>query len=161
MTNEEHNKYVAYSFFGYAGFQLFWLVVMAVIFTLFLGSMPGPPGQPAFPFLEFMLAFMVIFQLIFTLPSAIAGWAMLKRKRWARIASIIGAVLAAMSVPIGTAAAVYALRFWMGDNWKGLYPGDDDDDRHSVRSLEPGDRTSTTDDFTRSEEWMKQPPDWR
>lgn len=162
MTNEQHNKYIAYSFFAYAGFQLFWLLVMGLFFAFFFGSMPSRPGEPEMPFAFFgiFFAFMVVFQLIFTAPAAIAGWAMLKQKPWARIAGIVGAVMAAMSVPIGTAACVYALWFWMGDNWKEVY-SDSRSGNHSILGLESGDEFQPSDEFKKAEDWIKAPPDWR
>jgi hypothetical protein len=46
------------------------------------------------------------------------------------MASIIAGVIAAMSVPIGTAACVYSLWFFLGDNWKSIYPEKAVDDPH-------------------------------
>ena len=39
----------------------------------------------------------------------------------ARLAGIVGAVTAAMSVPAGTAVCVYALWFLLGEKWKDVY----------------------------------------
>jgi cation transport ATPase len=164
MTNEQHNKYVAYSFFGFAAFQLFWLVVMSLFFVFFFTSIPSQPGQPGpppFALFGVMFAFMFVIQFMFTAPSIIAGWAMLRHKPWARIASIIAAVLSAMSVPIGTAACVYSLWFWLGDNWKEVYPEGEQGHGRSSPGLSAGDDFSTTHDFVRSEEWIREPPDWR
>lgn len=122
MTNEQHNRYIAYTFFAHAGIQLFLALAMVLFFTLFL-YIPVEPGRPAPPreIFGFMAAFIGFFYLAFGLPSAIAGYALLKKKSWARIASIIAAVVGAMNVPIGTAAAVYALWFFFGENWKEIY----------------------------------------
>ncbi|MEO6051328.1 MAG: hypothetical protein ABIP78_08355, partial [Pyrinomonadaceae bacterium] len=123
MTNEQHNKYIAYTFFGHAAFQLLMLLFIAAIFSLVIFS-PTEPGNPGPPkeFFGMMIAFMTIFQFLFTVPSIVAGYALLKRKSWARMASIIGGVVAAMSVPVGTAACVYSLWFFLGDNWRAIYP---------------------------------------
>jgi len=51
----------------------------------------------------------------------VAAWALLKKKPWARVAGIVGAVVSAMSVPFGTAACVYALWFFLGEHWKEVY----------------------------------------
>src|SRR5688572_23918569 len=68
MTNEQHNKYIAYSFFGYVGFQLFWLLVMGLFFAFFFRSIPSNPGDPGPPFAFFgiFFVFMFVFQLLFT-----------------------------------------------------------------------------------------------
>ena len=122
MTNEQHNRYIAYTFFGHAAFQLLMLFVMAAFFSMifFIPIEPGKPGPPK-EFFAMMIGFFSIFYLFFTVPSVIAGYALLTRKSWARLASIIAGVVAAMNVPIGTAACIYSLWFFLGDNWKAIY----------------------------------------
>lgn len=165
MTNEEHNKYIAYAFFGHAGFQLLMLLFMAAMFALMFPPLgPGDPGLPP-AFLGFMIAFMTVFQMIFIIPSVVAGYGLLKHKSWARIASIIAGVVAAMSVPFGTAACVYALWFFLGDNWKEVYPDKAEQFRSRPREIAYGVESQRT--AYREEETMKetfdpyQPPDWR
>src|SRR5438552_3025296 len=119
MTNEQHNNYLAYTFFGYAAVQLLMMIVMGLMF-LVMFSIPGEPGPPP-AFLGFMFGVMFVFQLIFTAPSIVAGHALLKRKSWARIASIVAGILASTSIPVGTAACVYSLWFFMGENWRSVY----------------------------------------
>src|SRR6266850_4741718 len=121
MNNKQHNRYLGISFLVYGGLQAFFALAMCAVFLLtFPSGMPGTP--PAF-FLIF-ISFMALMQLIFTAPPVIAGYALLKQKRWARIAGIIGGVTAAMSVPFGTAVCVYAMWFLFGDGGKELYPSD-------------------------------------
>ena len=123
MTDEQHNKYIAYAFFGHAAFQLLMLLMMGAFF-FFLFPFPGRPGDPGPPkeFFAFMFGFMFLFQMLFIAPSLIAGYGLLKKKSWARIMSIVAGVVGAMNVPIGTAACVYSLWFFLGDNWKSVYP---------------------------------------
>ncbi|MDT7603154.1 MAG: hypothetical protein QOF61_1151, partial [Acidobacteriota bacterium] len=83
-------------------------------------NQPGRPEPPRAMFLVFAVFFFVI-QSIFALPSFVAAYAVLKRKSWARISGIVAAVLSAMSVPVGTAACIYALWFFFGENWKEVY----------------------------------------
>lgn len=125
MTNEQHNKFIAYVFFAHAAFQLLMLVFMAAIFSIVF-LIPDEPGKPAPPreIFALMIGVMTIFQMVFIAPSAIAGYALLKRRAWARTASIVGGVIAAMNVPIGTAACVYALWFFFSDNWREIYPSE-------------------------------------
>lgn len=141
------------------------LALMAAMFSVFFFIEP-PPGQPPPPraFFAGMIIFFSIFYLLFTLPSVIAAYALLKKKSWARIASIVAAVISAMNVPIGTAACVYALWFFLGDNWKAIYSEDSDQNKNTrllnreqetrwsgMRTDEKGDVT-----FHRVE-----PPNWR
>ncbi|MBV9242749.1 MAG: hypothetical protein JO314_12160, partial [Acidobacteria bacterium] len=124
MTNEEHNKYISWAFLAHSGFQLVMLLFIAAMFAVMMFSIEPPPGQPPFPKAMFgvMIGFMTFIQLIFTIPSIVAAYALRKKKPWARMAAIIGGVMAAMHVPFGTAACVYSLWFFMGDNWKEIYP---------------------------------------
>ena len=117
MDSEQHNRYIAFSFFAYAGFQLLMLLLMVA--WMYAAFNSGPYPMP--PFFNFLIVFIAIFQLLFTAPAAIAGYAVLTKKEWARIASIVGAVMSGMSVPIGTGACVYALWFFLGDRWKEVY----------------------------------------
>lgn len=121
MTNEDHNRYVAYALLANAGFYLLILGLMALMF-LFIGLSvpPGDPGPPA-GFFAMMFGFFAVIYGIFATPSLVAGYGLLKKKPWARTASIIAAVIAGMNFPIGTAACVYALWFFFSDNWKEIY----------------------------------------
>lgn len=122
MTNEQHNRYIAYTFLGHGAFQIFMLLVMAAFF-FFAFSIPDQPGQPEPPmaFLGFIFGFVALIYFFFTAPSLVPAYALLKKKSWARVAAIVAGVMASMSVPVGTAACVYSLWFFLGDNWKEIY----------------------------------------
>ncbi len=122
MTNEEHNKYLAWAFIGHGSFQLFMTLLIIAIFGLALG-LPDQPGEtpPPVEFLLVIFGFIFVFQMLFVIPSYVAAFALLKRKSWARIASIVAGMVAAMNVPFGTLACVYSLWFFLGDNWKQIY----------------------------------------
>ncbi len=103
----------------YGGFTaLLMLAMMAFVFFIVSNI---PRGGPPFAPFMFMGVFLLIYSLVFTLPSFIAGYAMLKRKSWARTASIVAAVFETMSMPIGTAVAVYSFWFIFGDVGKRFY----------------------------------------
>ncbi|MBA2503337.1 MAG: hypothetical protein H0V27_10690 [Pyrinomonadaceae bacterium] len=125
MTNEEHNKYLGISFLVHGGFQLLIMLAMLLMFYFFFSSMPGQPGQPgpAPGFFLLMFGFMSAFQLAFTAPSFVAGYALLKRKPWSKVARIVGAVLAGMNFPIEAAVCVYALWFNLGRRVEGTLRG--------------------------------------
>jgi hypothetical protein len=123
MTNEQHNKYLGIAFLAHGGFQLLILLLMVAMFGGFMMLIPNQPGRPEPPraLILVIIGFVAMVQSIFAAPSLIAGYALLKRKSWARLSAIIAAVLSAMNVPIGTAVCVYALWFFFGDNWKEVY----------------------------------------
>lgn len=122
MTNEEHNKYIAWAFLANGIFQSAMLLfVFGLMFFIFAVQ---PPGGGDFPvgFFAIIFGFAAIINLILLSPNFIAAYGLLKKKSWARIASIVAAALSAMNVPLGTLAAVYALWFFCGDQWKSVYP---------------------------------------
>lgn len=166
MTNEQHNKYIAYAFLGHAAFQLLMLLFMVAMFSMIF-FLPVEPGKPEPPkeFFGIMIGFMSILQLAFTTPSLIAAYALLKRKSWARMAGIIGGVVAAMSVPFGTAACVYSLWFFLGDNWKELYPESSGQTRSASPQLAYGVESQRAAYRTEDQDWERvqrhEPPDWR
>jgi hypothetical protein len=123
MTNEQHNKFVGIAFLAHGGFQILMGLAFSIMFGSFMALIPSQPGRPEPPRAMFLVIalFVLIIQSVFALPSFVAGYAVLKRKSWARISGIIAAVFAAMSVPVGTAACIYALWFFFGENWKSVY----------------------------------------
>ena len=111
MTPEQHNKYLAYSNFAYGGlFALFALLMMIFMFGMMTMTPNGPPAGV----IVFMSLFIGIIYGVMILPSFIAGWALLKRKKWARTASIISGVVAGANFPFGTAVCIYTFWFLYG-----------------------------------------------
>lgn len=166
MTNEQHNSYIAYTFLGHAAFQLLMMLLMVAMFSMVFYIQPEP-GQPAPPkeFFGVMIGFMTVFQLIFLTPSIVAAYALLKHKSWARIAAIIGGVMAAMSVPVGTAACVYSLWFFLGDKWRYVYsekanvfPGHNPQIEYGVESQWAAYQQEKREAESRR---RYEPPDWR
>lgn len=169
-TKEEHNKYLAYSHLGYAAFQLLMMLMMLVIMFIFVAILAAGDPKDAFPagLVAVVMAISFLFQLLFAAPSIIAGYGLLKRKHWARTATIIAGVLSAMSFPIGTAVCVYTFWFLFGENGKELY------DRPQVAAgagsdyflNEPSDDADSIGRWTSSErkrEYVppKEMPNWR
>ena len=133
--------------------------MMAVFFLAMIPVMrAGPdPGPPA-AFFAFMWLFFAAFYGAMTVPSLIAGYGLLKKKRWAKVASIIAGVLAAMSFPLGTAVCVYTFWFLFSEPGKLLYDT-------PVSQLPPG-RQSWDAQSKRPEKEAEyvppqSPPDWR
>lgn len=165
MTDEDHNKYIAYTFLAYGAFQLLMMLFIAVMFSMVFWIEP-PSGEPQPPPAIFgiFFAFMFIFQMAFTAPSFVAAFALFKRKPWARMASIIAAVLAAMSVPVGTAACVYAMWFFFGDRWKSVYPETTQAGNTmppTLRSANDADRDFEAERERDLAYQYREPPDWR
>jgi hypothetical protein len=142
MTALEHNKFVGLAQLGYAAIHLLMIVGMIgfmgfMMLSIFSQAerMGDNEGRPM-AFVGAIWAFVGLFNLVLTIPSVVAGYALLKRKSWAKVAAIIGAALAAMSVPIGTLVAVYTFWFLFSEPGRQLY-----DQRKEIPPPPPGDWT--------------------
>jgi hypothetical protein len=167
VTSEEHNKYIAWTFTAHAAFQTLMLLVILLFFGFLLSSMPPGrnPGAPPSAFIWTVMLFMTVFQSFLIIPSGIAAWGLFERKPWARMASIVAGVIAGMNLPLGTAAAVYSLWFFLGDRWKDIYGGspvtaesDQGQLMSDMRDRWTGMRTDEKGEVTFHH---VEPPDWR
>ena len=125
MTPEEHNKYVGISNLAYGAIHVLLMIVMgaffmAVIRGLITRDAAGGDAPPA-SFFGGMMIFVVTINLIFAIPSFVAGYAFLKRKPWAKIAGIVAAVLSSFRVPFGTAVSIYTFWFLFSTPGRILY----------------------------------------
>jgi len=121
LTPEQHNKYLGISHLVYGSLFLLLMLGMMVFMSVMFAAMPsGPNGPPAFFFAFIWLFFGLIYGAM-TIPSLIAGYGLLKRKKWAKTAAIIAGVLSGMSFPMGTAVCVYTFWFLFSEPGKILY----------------------------------------
>src|SRR5437868_7708244 len=81
--------------------------------------MGGPPMPP----FTLIFVFAAAIGVAMTIPSIVAGYALLKRRPWAKVAGIVGGAVAATSFPIGTGVAVYTFWFLFSDAGKQVYSG--------------------------------------
>ena len=166
MTTEEHNKAVGICHLAYGGVTALMMFLMLFFMGAFLGLLPE--GGPPIGFIALMLLFITVWSLIFTLPSLIAGYAVLKHKSWARTASIVAAVVETLSFPFGTAVAFYSFWFMFSDAGRALY------DKNFTRPQRPYELRDTPPPPSasgwnartsreREREYVPpvQPPDWR
>lgn len=162
MTPQEHNKYVGMAQLGYAGFH----VLMMIASMGFVGFMlhniysqsqqMGGPPPPSF--LGLILVFAGIVNVATTIPSVVAGYALLKRRPWGKVAGIIAGVVSGMSFPIGTAVAVYTFWFLFSDVGKQVYGGKNQE----LPPLPPKDwQPGSYDSVQRGTLSSTEPPDWR
>jgi hypothetical protein len=127
LTPEDHNKYVGLAHVAYAVVYLMMMVGLAgfegyMLQNIYSRSheMGGPPPPQ---FLAPMFVVFGVFSVAMTVPSLIAGYALLRRRAWGKVAGIVGAVVAASSFPFGTAVAVYTFWFLFSETGKQVYPG--------------------------------------
>jgi magnesium-transporting ATPase (P-type) len=166
-TSEEHNKKLAYSHLGYAAFQLLMMFVMIVVSIIIFAGLAVGDEKGEFPVALVATIFIIssLFQLLFTVPSIVAGFGLLKRKRWAKTAAIIAGVLCAMSFPIGIAVCVYTFWFLFGEHGKALYDSPlAETGRRSDYFLNEPSNANTVGNWTeRKREYVppKEMPNWR
>ena len=164
MTPEQHIKYLGWSHIGYAAF---FALIFGLFFAIFgigmIGAMlsePGAAGPPVF-LMVFMFLFMMVMFSLFTLPSFVAGYGLLKGKKWAKVWAIISAVLAGGQFPMGTAVTVYTFWFLFSE------PGKQYFDRNNY-ALPPG-RQTWANQWDQEAQRQREgqfnsppsPPDWR
>jgi hypothetical protein len=168
MTPADHNKVIGVMHLVYGGF--FTLIAFLLLFIfgglaamVAAAGASDPDAPPAF-FFGLIAFFIFVVYLVLSLPSLIAGYAMLKRKQWAKVAGVVAAVLATVSFPFGTALCVYTLWFLLGDAGKALESGHGDNAWRG--SLGQGQRYgdyAQTSGHEREPAYRPpaEPPDWR
>src|SRR5688500_1972024 len=135
---------------------------MMLMMIFIWAMMAMPPNPPPFIVIFIFSLFMLAIWGTMTEPSLIAGYGLLKKKKWAKIWAIISAVVAAANVPFGTVVTVYTFWFLFSDPGKQLY------DQNNF-ALPPGRQTWANEaynyDASRPREGQYQPPppppDWR
>ena len=169
MTPQDHNKVIGIMHLIWGGFNT---LVVLIIYPLILGIMlpifrsdPNAPPEVVSIFTTVMVAVFVL-SLLFSLPPILAGYAMLKRKRWAKVMSIVAACVEALSLPFGTALAVYSLwfHFGVGQHFNGGGYDAPPDWRGTLRDGSPYDwEAQRAAQSSRPREYTppRQPPDWR
>jgi hypothetical protein len=122
MTPEEHNKTLGTLHLVYGGFQALVTLMVVGLFLFMAGIVSrAPGGDPEAGLFITVLSIIVLFSLVFTIPSFVAGYGLRKRKSWAKLWGMIAGVFAGMSFPLGTALCVYSIWFLIGDGGRELY----------------------------------------
>ena len=123
MTPEQHNKYLGLAHLAYAALHSLMGVLFGVMMVVMFSTMPppAPANPPPVAMFVFMGIFMGVFTIGWAIPSMIAAYALLKRKRWAKTASIVAGVFAAPQLPLGTAVCVYTFWFAFSEPGRLLY----------------------------------------
>jgi hypothetical protein len=123
MTSQDHNKVIGIMHLIYGGFNALMMMLIVPMIIVMLGPIGSDPTLPTELKTVFAIfgVFLILFTLIFSIPPLLAGYAMLKRKSWARVMGIIAAVFEAMSMPFGTALCVYTLWFMFSGEGENFY----------------------------------------
>jgi zinc transporter ZupT len=120
MNPQDHNKTlgIIYSFGGGA------LVVAAIVMLINLSSQERTSTQPhfnrSFPddsFLQIMIPIALLFAIILLS----TAYGLFRKRRWARISTLILAVVFVWLFPLGTILAAYSWWFMQSEGGKQLY----------------------------------------
>ena len=170
MTPQDHNKVIGIMHLIYGGFNALVMLIFVPLFIAlgFFGASGPDGGAPIAAVFGIFSAIFLLFALVFGLPPILAGYAMLKRKSWARVWGVIAAVVESLSFPFGTALCVYTLWFLFGQEGQNFHRGGDafgpQDWRGSLRDGSAYDwETRRASQSSRPREYTPppQPPDWR
>ena len=159
MTPEQHNKYLGLVHLVYAALHSLMGVVLGVMMVVMFSTMPASPegNPPPLTFIIVMACFFLVFSVGWSIPSIVAAYALLKRRRWAKTASIVAGVFAAPQMPIGTAVSVYTFWFAFGEPGRLLY----DQPAKSLLALPSEDRAGINQGAEHEYFPPATPPDWR
>jgi len=130
------------------------LAMMGFMAAMLSADPKGPPPG----FVGIMLLFMGAIFSAMVIPSFVAAYALRKRKRYAKVASIIAGVMAAMQAPFGTAVCVYTFWFLFSEPGKALYDNPQRMLPHAQQAAWSVNNTAAKD-----KEYVPppSPPDWR
>jgi hypothetical protein len=122
MTAEEHNRTLATLHFIYGamhGLTLAGLLLLVIVIKL---TTPAAASISTFWLTFGVLAFVVLLFLVGLLPLAV-GYALKKRKRWAKPLGLGLAVISLINIPVGTALGIYTIKFFRSSGGAGIYGG--------------------------------------
>lgn len=85
MSDEDHNRFIAWSFMAHGVMQSLIAVLMVAVFGLFAAI--APPGDDVGRgFFVVIGLVMFLFQAMFAVPAFVAAFALFKKRPWARTA---------------------------------------------------------------------------
>jgi len=122
MTPEEHNKTLATLHFIYGamhGLTLAGLLLLVIVVKL---ATPAANSISYFWVTIGVLAFIILLFVVGLFPLAV-GYALKKRKRWAKPLGLVLAVISLVNIPVGTALGIYTIRFFRSEGGVRLYGG--------------------------------------
>ena len=171
MQAEEHNKILGIMHLVYGGMHALSLVVMLFVFLIMGITIPfGFSGRDAPPAALFAVIGIIVFvfMLVLTIPPFVAGYGFLKRKQWSKVAGVISACLALLSVPMGTALGVYTFWFLFGEKGRQMYSRNEfswqvGQMRDALHGAQPPAHWTFRKEVEKKPEYIPpaQPPDWR
>ena len=125
MTAKEHSKILGILFLAMGGLKLFGGILVALmyggigLFAVTNGHKQDDQVLGSIFIVIGVVVAMVVF--IFAIVDFVAGWKLFKDKSNARTWGIVSCFFSILSIPFGTALAVYGLWFLFGEQGKQFY----------------------------------------
>jgi hypothetical protein len=119
MTPTSHNKLLGVLHLAYGALTFVAMIFVTIAVLVMIATAPGDAVSSGVFALIIVAAIFV--NLLLPIPSLIAGYGLLKRKRWARTMGIVAGIVAALTLPFGIALCVYTLWFMFGERGRFLY----------------------------------------
>jgi CBS domain containing-hemolysin-like protein len=157
MTPEDHNKYLGLAHVGYGVLHILIMLLTGAVVAGMMGALTLNSARGNGPPLSFMAVIMAVavgINVLLAIPSFLAGYAFLKKKRWAKTAGVVAAVFSALRFPFGTIVAVYTFWFLFSVPGRTLYD-------NLPQALPPAPPVDWNDMERRAGREAYSPPDWR
>lgn len=122
MTAAEHNRTLATLWFIYGAMHGLTLVALLLLVFVVKFATPGADLISASWLAVGVLAFVVLLLLVGLLP-LLVGYALRKRRRWAKPLGISLAVVSLINIPVGTALGIYMIKFLSSQSGVKFYGG--------------------------------------
>lgn len=104
----KHIKLLAFIFLVWGAMGL--LATLTILIIGAFGSTLAAFDDPrAGVVIGSLMVIVLLISAVVSIPNVLAGWGLLKFRQWARILSIVLAILNIFAFPIGTAIGIYAL----------------------------------------------------
>jgi hypothetical protein len=131
MTGSDHNKILAIGFGAFAAIFFFTFMLLLIVTTgvfvalgITFAKETGDNTNAGIGIIGgvFTVIFYGVLGIICVLPTAMAGWKMLKRRRRARLYGIIASIVVLPIFPLGSVLGIYGLWFFFSAEGKQFYP---------------------------------------
>jgi Mg2+/Co2+ transporter CorB len=122
MTAEEHNKTLATLHLIYGAMH--GLTLLGLLLLVFVVKFASPAGELISGVWMAMgaLIFVILLLAVGLLP-LLVGFALTKRRKWARPLGLALAVISLINIPIGTALGIYTIKFLRSEGGIKIYGG--------------------------------------
>lgn len=122
MTTDEHNKTLATLYFIYGAMHGLTLVGLLLLVVVVKFAALGAKSISTF-WIASGVSIFILLLLVFGLVPLAVGYALKKRKRWARPLGLSLAVVSLINIPVGTALGIYTIKFFRSPGGVELYGG--------------------------------------